>query len=298
MNNPASVPVMESDEEIVKKRSLWADAWSRMRRNKLAMFGMFLVLLIILLAIFAPLIAPYYYDDQNTAIALQFPSWEHPFGTDNYGRDILSRVIYGARSSLMVGLVSVCVSSSIGGVLGCIAGFYGGRVDNLIMRLIDVLLAIPATLLAIAIAATLGPGLFNAVISIGLSNVGRFTRVVRGAVLTVRGQEYVEAARSVNAGNLRIIRKYVLPNAFAPMLVEFTLNISTSILSASQLSFLGLGVQPPMPEWGAMLSAGRKFIRDYWYITTFPGLAIMTTVYGFNLLGDGLRDALDPRLKD
>lgn len=297
MNPMVSAPAVEK-EEIVKKKSLWVDAWSRMRRNKLAMFGLFLVLLIIVLAIFAPLIAPYHYDEQNTSIAFQFPSLSHPFGTDNYGRDILSRVIYGARSSLMVGLVSVCVSSSLGGVLGCIAGFYGGKVDNVIMRCIDIVLAIPATLLAIAIAAILGPGLFNAVISIGLSNVGRFTRVVRGAVLTVRGQEYVEAARSINANNFRIIRRYVLPNAFAPMLVEFTLNISTSILSASQLSFLGLGVQPPMPEWGAMLSAGRKFIRDYWYITTFPGLSIMLTVYGFNLLGDGLRDALDPRLKD
>ena len=297
MNPMASAPVVE-EEEIVKKKSLWVDAWSRMRRNKLAMFGMFLVLLIIFLAIFAPVIAPYHYDEQNTNIAFQFPSWSHPFGTDNYGRDILSRVIYGARSSLMVGLVSVCVSSTLGGVLGCIAGFYGGKVDNIIMRCIDIVLAIPATLLAIAIAAILGPGLFNAVISIGLSNVGRFTRVVRGAVLTVRGQEYVEAARSINANNFRIIRRYVLPNAFAPMLVEFTLNISTRILSASQLSFLGLGVQPPMPEWGAMLSAGRRFIRDYWYITTFPGLSIMLTVYGFNLLGDGLRDALDPRLKD
>ena len=285
-------------KEYVKKKSLWGDAWERLRRNRLAMFGLFIVVFFIFLAIFADVIAPYHYDLQNYADALQGPSKAHWFGTDNFGRDILSRIIYGSRASLFVGALAVMISAIVGGVLGTVAGYYGGIIDNVIMRFIDILLAIPATLLAIAIAATLGPGIVNTTIAIGISNIGRFTRTTRAAVLSVRGEEYIESAKAIDASNARIMLKYVFPNSFAPMLIQFTLNISTSILSAAGLSFIGLGIQPPTPEWGAMLSAGRSYIRDYWHLTLFPGLAIMLTVYGFNLLGDGLRDALDPRLKD
>ena len=281
-----------------KHESLWADVWYRFRKNKMAMFGLIVLILLILCAIFADFIAPYGYDDQNLDIAIQGPSREHLFGTDNFGRDIFSRIIYGSRISLQVGLLAVGVAIVVGGIFGAVAAFYGKAVDSVIMRLMDVLLAIPGMLLAIAIAATLGPGLGNMMIAIAIGNVPGYARVVRAAVLTVKEQEYIEAAQSIGANDIRVIFRHILPNAMAPIIVQATLGVAGSILSCATLSFLGLGITPPIPEWGAMLSAARQYLRDAWYMATFPGLFIMLTVYALNVVGHGLRDAIDPRLKD
>jgi peptide/nickel transport system permease protein len=281
-----------------KKRGQGRDIWRRLCKNKLAVFGMIILILLVLLAIFADVVAPYPYDLQNYSVASQFPSWEYPFGTDNYGRDILSRVIYGTRVSLQIGFISLAGGALIGCILGAIAGFFGGWLDTLIMRFNDILMSIPKTILAIAIATTLGPGLTNAMIAVSISSVPTFARVVRASTLTVKEQEYVEAARSIGASNTRIILRYIFPNVMAPIIVQSTLGVGTSIILAASLSFLGLGIQPPTPEWGAMLSAARGFIRDQWYMVLFPGLAIMLTVFALNVFGDGLRDALDPKLKN
>lgn len=280
-----------------KRRGQGKDVWRRLCKNRLAVFGMVILALLVLLAIFADVIAPYPYDEQNYDEAYEFPSLKHPFGTDNYGRDILSRVIYGTRISLQIGFISLAGGALIGCVLGAVAGFFGGGVDTVIMRFTDILMSIPKMILAIAIATTLGPGLTNAMIAVSISSVPSFARVVRASTLTVKDQEYVEAARAIGAGNTRIIARYILPNVMAPIIVQATLGVGTAIILAASLSFLGLGIQPPTPEWGAMLSASRGFMRDYWYMVFFPGLAIMLTVLALNLFGDGLRDALDPKLK-
>ncbi|OPZ56907.1 MAG: Glutathione transport system permease protein GsiD [Synergistetes bacterium ADurb.Bin520] len=229
--------------------------------------------------------------------AFEPPSAQFWLGTDEFGRDILSRIIYGARISLMVGFISVGIAMCVGGVLGAVAGYYGGRTDNLIMRAMDILLSIPSILLAIAIAASLGPGLFNLMIAVGIAAIPQYARIVRGSVLSIRGQEFVEAARAVGSSDARIIFKHILPNCMAPIIVQGTLGVATAILVAAGLSFIGLGTQPPIPEWGAMLSGGRSYIRDYPYMTLFPGIAIMLTILALNFVGDGLRDALDPKLK-
>lgn len=279
------------------KSGLWGDAWKRLKKNRMAMMGLIVLFLLIVSAIFADYVAPYHYDEQNLNATFQPPSARHWFGTDSMGRDIFSRVIYGGRVSLLIGLVSVSISGTIGGILGAAAGFYGGRVDNIIMRALDVLLAVPAILLAITIATTLGPGLFNLMIAVGVSSVPSFARMVRASVLSIKEQEFVESARLAGCSDSQIIFIHLLPNIMAPIIVQATLGIALAILSASSLSFIGLGIRPPQPEWGAMLSAGRNYIRDYWHIVTFPGLAIMVTILSLNLLGDGLRDALDPRLR-
>lgn len=262
------------------------------------MLGLIVIILLIMCSVFAPFIAPYGYDDQLLSRRFIFPCKAFPFGTDNLGRDILSRVIYGSRISLAVGLVSVSISVVFGTVLGSVAGYYGNVTDNIIMRAIDIVLSIPSILLAISIAAMLGQGLFNLMIAIGVSEIPRYARVVRAQILSVKDQEFVEAARAVGAGDLHIILFHILPNCLAPMIVQATIGVATAILDAAGLSFIGLGIQPPIPDWGGMLSAGRQYIRDYWYIVTFPGLMIMMTIYSLNLFGDGLRDALDPRLKN
>jgi peptide/nickel transport system permease protein len=242
-------------------------------------------------------VAPFSYDEQDLRQRFLAPSAEHLFGTDEYGRDIFSRIVYGSRTSLLVGAISVTISSGIGTLLGAISGYYGNRVDNIIMRFIDIMLAIPNILLAISIAATLGPGIINVMIAVGISSVPGYARLVRASVMSLRDQEFIEAARSIGANDFRIITRHILPNCMAPIIVQATMSIAIAILSAAALSFLGLGVQPPVPEWGSMLSNGRAYIRDYWWVVTFPGVAIMATVFAFNLFGDGLRDALDPRLK-
>jgi peptide/nickel transport system permease protein len=287
-----------AEQAKVRKKGQWLETWMRFRRDKVAMAGVIVLLFLILVAIFADRIAPYNYETQDLAQRLKLPSATHIFGTDNLGRDILSRIIYGARVSLLVGVFAVTISTMIGGTLGTIGGYFGGRLDNFIMRCIDVILSIPSLLLAISVAATLGPGLLNAMIAVGISGIGGFARIARSSVLSVRKQEYIEAARAMNASDARIIVRHILPNIMAPLIVQFTLGVANGILSASSLSFIGLGVQPPIPEWGAMLAGGRQYLRDYWHIVVFPGLAILVTVYALNVMGDGLRDALDPRLKN
>ena len=280
-----------------KKRSQWLDVWMRLKKNKSAMFGLFIIGMLFFCAIFADVIAPYGIDDQNLANSLVKPNSEFWFGTDNFGRDIYSRIIHGSRISLRVGFVAVSISMILGGALGAIAGFFGGRLDNIIMRSMDILLAIPSILLAISIVSALGPGLINVMIAVGISSIPSYSRIVRASVITLKDQEFVEAARAVGTSNLRIITKHIIPNSLAPIIVQATLGVAGAILSAAGLSFIGLGIQPPTPEWGSMLSAGRQFIREYPHISMYPGLVIMITIFGLNLFGDGLRDALDPRLK-
>lgn len=280
-----------------KRRKGFGEVMHRLRKSPMAMAGLVILGIIFFLAIFADLIAPFPFAKQNLMHAFEAPSAQFLLGTDEFGRDILSRIIYGARISLLVGFIAVGIAMCIGGVLGAVAGYYGGRTDNLIMRAMDILLSIPSILLAIAIAASLGPGLFNLMIAVGIAAIPQYARIVRGSVLSIRGQEFVEAARAVGSSDARIIFKHILPNCLAPIIVQGTLGVATAILVAAGLSFIGLGTQPPIPEWGAMLSGGRSYIRDYPYMTLFPGLAIMLTILALNFVGDGLRDALDPKLK-
>jgi peptide/nickel transport system permease protein len=280
-----------------RPRSLWRDAWARLIKNKAAMFGGGVVILLILASIAAPLIAPYDPLKQNLRDNLLPPSSAHWFGTDVHGRDIFSRVLYGAAISLRIGFMGALLGGAVGIVLGLVAGFYGGAADMLIMRLVDIQLAFPGLLLAIAIIAAIGPGLENVIIAVGVFSVPTFTRVVRGSVLSIKQQDFVTAARTVGATSARIMRLHLFPNILAPALVLLTMRVATAILTAASLSFLGLGAQPPTPEWGAMLSDGRDYLVLAPHVATFPGLAILLAVLGFNLLGDGLRDALDPRLR-
>ena len=281
-----------------KKKSQWVDVWRRLRVNKMAMLGLFILVVLILTAIFADVIAPEGYDNQVLKDRLLPPSLKYFFGTDNFGRSIFSRVVHGSRISLIIGFISVSIAAITGGTIGAIAGYYSGKLDNILMRLIDILLAIPSILLAISIVASLGPGLRNVMIAVGIGSVPSYARIVRASVMSYRDQEFVEAARAVGASDFRIILKHIIPNTIAPIIVQATLGVAGAILSAAGLIFIGLGIELPTPEWGAMLSGGRDYLRDNWYVATFPGLAIMITILSLNLLGDGLRDALDPRLKN
>jgi peptide/nickel transport system permease protein len=281
------------------KRSQLREIGIRMRRNKLAMIGLVIVILLVLAAVFADVIADYdtVVIKQNVAIRLQGPSAAHWFGTDEFGRDIFARIVHGARISLMVGLVAVSIALALGGTLGAIAGYFGGAVDNIIMRIMDIFLSIPILLLAIMIVSALGSSMLNLMIAIGISSMPTFARVTRASVLSVKDQDYIEAARAIGATNRKIILRHILPNCLAPIIVQATLRVATAILSTASLSFIGLGIQPPAPEWGAMLSSGRSYIRDAPHIVVIPGLVIMITILALNLLGDGLRDALDPKMK-
>lgn len=279
-----------------RKRGLWINTWRRLKQNRRAIVGLVILVFLILIAILAPVLAPEGYDAQNLDEAFISPCWAHPFGTDNLGRDVLVRLMYGSRISLQLGLISVLISAVGGIVFGAIAGFYGGKVDNVFMRIMDVFQCIPSMLLAIAIAAILGSGINNAMIAIGVSGIPGFARLIRASILSIRENEYIEAARAITASDARIIVKHILPNTLSPILVQTSLSIANAILVASSLSFIGLGAQPPIPEWGAMIAGARGFIRDYWYLVTLPGIAIMAAVVSFNLIGDGIRDALDPRL--
>jgi len=306
MNNNIAVE-NRSKIKPKKKRSQWIDIWRRLRKNPVGMIGLAIVVLLILTAIFADVISPAIesphlgtvpaYEYQDLANRNLFPSWEEPFGTDNFGRSIFDRIIHGSRISLLVAFIVVGISMVVGVFLGTIAGYYGKITDNVIMRIMDILLAIPFILLAISIAAALGAGLVNVMIAIGIVNIPYFARQVRSSVLSVREQEFIEAARAVGTSDLRIMFRHILPNCMAPIIIRATMGMAGAILSAAALSFIGLGIQPPTPEWGAMLSEGQRFIRDYYPQTLFPGLAIAMVVFGLNMLGDGLRDALDPRLK-
>ncbi|MDE7218455.1 MAG: ABC transporter permease [Oscillospiraceae bacterium] len=282
----------------IQRQGKLGETLQRFGRNKLAVTGAVILVILVLVALFAPVLAPYAYDAQDSAVAKQGPSLQHWFGTDNYGRDIFSRCIYGARISLTVGIVAVSVAIIAGGLLGAVAAFYSGVVDDIIMRILDIVYAVPAMLLGIAIAATLGASLQNMMIAIAVGNVPSYARIVRASVLTVKDNEYIEAARCVGASDWRIIFKHILPNALAPIIVQATLGVAGAILSCSTLSFLGLGIKPPTPEWGSMLSTARQFIRQCPYMSIFPGVCIMITVFALNVVGDGIRDAIDPRLKD
>lgn len=288
---------MDKGQISIAKKSQAKEIFSRFVQNKAAVVGLIIILVFVSFALFPELFARYGYDDQDLSRQFLPPSWEHPFGTDDYGRDIFSRVVYGSRISLVIGVFSITFSCAVGVLIGSVAGYYSSTIDNILMRAMDIMLAMPSILLAIAIVAAMGVGFQNLIIAIGVASIPQYARIVRASVLSIKDQEYIEAARSIGASNLRIIFRHILPNCLAPIIVQATMNIATAILSASALSFIGLGISPPTPEWGAMLSAGRSFIRDYWYVVTFPGLAIMLSVFAFNLFGDGLRDALDPRLK-
>ena len=279
------------------KNSQTREIISRFMKNKVAVAGFFIILLLVFCALFPSLIAPYSYETMSTDPSFANPSAEHLFGTDEFGRDIFSRVIYGTRTSLAIGLLSVLIACVLGTILGCISGYYGNLTDNLIMRAVDILLAIPNLMLAISIVAALGRSQTNLILALGIGATGGFARVVRGQILTVKEQEYIEVARAIGASDFRIIFCHILPNCLAPIIVQISISVGSSILGAAGMSFIGLGIAPPNPEWGAMLSAGRSFFRDHWFVETFPGLAIMLAVFAFNLFGDGLRDALDPRLK-
>lgn len=280
-------------KEIKKSESRF---WKKFKRNKLALLGALIIVSVILIAVFAPFIAPYDPTVQNYDSLLSPPSLEHPFGTDDLGRDLLSRVIFGARYTLLVGIGVVAIVAAAGSIMGFLAGFYGGRVDAFIMRIVDIMLAIPALVLALAIAGALGGGLWNVIIAIGAVGWTQFARLVRGEVLKIRESEYIQAARALGASDFKIIFQHVAPNMLAPVIVYTTLYIPSAILWAASLSFLGLGVQPPYPEWGALIANGRSYLSFAWWIATIPGGAIMITVLGFNFLGDGLRDALDPKM--
>ncbi|HET8629725.1 MAG TPA: ABC transporter permease [Thermomicrobiales bacterium] len=267
------------------------------RRNPGAVAGLVVLLVLLALALLAPVLAPYDPIQISPADLLGPPSGQHWFGTDEYGRDILSRVLLGSRLTLCVGLVSVAISAVCGSVLGLLAGYYGGLTDTVIMRLIDVKLAFPSILLAMGIVAVLGPSLTNLMIAVGIGGIATYTRVVRASVLSAKEYLYVLAARAAGCTDRRIMFVHLLPNVLAPVIVLSALSVAGAILAASGLSFIGLGAQPPSPEWGAMLNDGQNYLRDAWWMTTFPGLAIMITVMAVNRLGDGLRDALDPRLR-
>ena len=288
-----------SAQKKYKKRTPMGEVWHRLRKNKGAMVGGAFVLLLVFLAVFRDVI--YDYDTQIVMQDLSkrfiHPCLEHPFGTDNLGRDLFARVVYGTGSSLPVGVVAVLVALSLGLPLGAVAGFFGGKLDDVIMRIMDIFAAVPGILMAIAMVAVLGTGTVGLMISIGVTAVPSFARITRALVLSVRNQEFVEAARAIGCTNLDIIFEHVIPNCLSPIVVQVSLRIGNSIITASSMSYLGLGVTPPMPEWGNLLSAGRTYIKDYSYLTMFPGLVIMLTVIAFNLLGDGLRDAMDPKLK-
>ncbi len=283
--------------ESYKKEGLLKQTWQGLRKNRLAMFGFCLLLALILTAIFANVLAPYPEEAQDLTASFQPPSAQHFFGTDEYGRDIFSRLIYGSRISIAIGAVAATLSALIGIVIGSLAGFYGGKVDNVLMRLIDIMMAIPSTLLGISIVAALGNGIRNVIIAVAIGAVPSYARIVKASILSVKEQVFVEAARANGASDFHIIFHHILPNCLAPIIVQITMGVAKAILEASALSFIGLGVQPPSAEWGAMLSAGRSYIRRAWWIVTFPGLALAMLIFGLNLFGDGLRDALDPRLK-
>ena len=267
----------------------------RLRRNYLAVLGFIVLFVLIGSAIFAERISPFGYADQDYMMIRQPPSAQHLLGTDQFGRDVLSRLIYGSRISLQVGLIAVSISLIVGGAIGAIGGYFGGRTDSVLMRIMDVQLAIPTILLAIVISSALGPGLVNLMVAVGITSIPRFARLMRASVLSIKGMEFIEAARAMGASHMRIILLYILPNCAAPLIVQSTLSVANAILFAATLSFLGLGIQPPFPEWGGMLSDARPYIRDSAYLSIFPGLAIMITIVALNCIGDGLRDALDPK---
>lgn len=281
-----------------KKNSEFVRVMKQMSKNKLAMIGLAIFIIEIVVAILAPYISPYSYTKMDMTACFATPSATHFFGCDDMGRDIFSRVLYGARYSISIGILAVGFAVVIGCVIGAIAGYFGGQVDNIIMRLLDIIQAIPGMLMMIVISAVLGPGYFNTIIAMSFGTIPGMARMLRAQMLKERTNEYIEAATSINCSTFRIIFHHLIPNCLSPIIVQATMGVGQTITLAAGLSFIGLGVQPPIPEWGAMLSASRQFMRQAPHLVVFPGLAIAVTVLALNLMGDGLRDALDPKLKN
>lgn len=283
----------------VKKQSQLSEVWKRLKKNKISIVALFIIIALFLIAIFADFIADY--DSmavkQNISQRLQPPNREHILGTDAFGRDILARIVHGSRISLFIGLFSTIISVVGGGIVGSITGYYGGKIDNALMRLCDVFMAIPALLLALAIVAALGPGILNLIIALSIAQIPGFGRLMRSQILTIKDSEFVEAAKAVGTNNFEIITRHIIPNTIGPIIVQATTAIAGAIIAAAGLSYVGLGVTPPQPEWGTMLAEGREFMRQNEYMIYIPGIAIVISALSFNLLGDGLRDALDPRLR-
>lgn len=291
--------LLQKEQPRIKKKSRAQETWRRFKKNRLALFGMALFLIILLVMVFADVIVSY--DAAVTQVAserLQRPSLAHLFGTDNYGRDLFARVVHGSRNSLLVGFGSVVIGVTLGGLLGAVCGYVGGRFDAVVMRILDSIMCIPTTMLALAIVAALGTSLGNVLMAMTISSVPRYCRIIRSSVLSVTGQTYIEAAHSCGAPDFQIILKHVLPNAIGPIIVQATMAVGSAIISAAGISFVGMGIQPPAPEWGAMLNEAKTYMTMYPYMVLFPGLAIGLTALSMNLMGDGLRDALDPKLKD
>ena len=288
---------LQHHKELNRRGRHWLVALAiRLKSNYAGLIGALFVVLVIAVAILAPLISPY---APNDSVAKRFthPGARFWLGTDEFGRDLMSRIFYGARVALRVGVVSVAIALAIGASAGLIAGYFGGVIDNLIMRIADIMFSIPPLVLAIAIAAVLGPGINNVIIAIGIVYTPAFARIIRGPVLVTKETQYVDAARTIGAGSVRIIARHILPNVAAPLIIQATFSLSTAILTESSLSFVGLGVQPPNPSWGGMLNGSRTFMEQAWWLAVFPGAAIMIVVISFNMMGDGLRDILDPRLR-
>lgn len=281
----------------IKKQSEFVRVMKQMSKNKLAILGLIILLTEFVLVLLAPVIAPYDYAYMDVMAMQQGPSAAHWFGTDELGRDIFSRVLYGGRYSITMGLFAVLISQTMGMTLGAIAGYFGGQVDNVMMRVLDIVQSLPAMLLSIVLSAVLGPGYFNTILALSVNGMPGAARMLRAQMMKVRDNEYIEAAQSINCSKVRIIVNHMIPNSFSPNIVQATMGVAHMITMAASLSFIGLGVQPPTPEWGAMLSGARQFIRQCPYMVIFPGLAIAITILALNLMGDGLRDALDPKLK-
>ena len=292
-------------DSIHQERSLMQETWRRLKKNKLAMMGVYFLMLLLTLSVITVVIDivtnKSFYNDkllaQDLVNRLKAPSLKNLFGTDEFGRDMFLRIIWGTRYSLFMGTFAIGIAMVIGGALGAIAGFYGKYIDNSVMRFMDILLAMPPMLLALTVVAALGTNLVNVVIAVAISYIPTYARVIRASVLTVKEKEYIESAKAVGTSNAQIKLKFVIPNSLAPIIVQGTLGVAGAILTIASLSFVGLGVQPPLPEWGLMLSNARTYMREAWHITLIPGIAIMLTILSLNLMGDGLRDALDPKLK-
>lgn len=280
-----------------KKNSFAAETWRQFCKNKLAVVGLVMIFLLVLVAIFADYIAPYPYDLQDHSASFAGPSADHLLGCDKLGRDLLSRLIYGSRESLKLGVFASILAASLGVILGMIAGFFGGIVDDVIMRFIDIYQSIPTLLFCICISAVMGMGTTSAILAIGLVSIGSFARLLRAAVMTAKEHEYVEAAKAIGASKVRIMIRHILPNSISPIIVNFTMKLGVCVQFGATMSYLGMGSQPPIPEWGSMLAEGRNFMRQNPMLVIYPGIFIMIAVLAFNLMGDGVRDAMDPRLR-
>ena len=293
----AKKTIIKNGSEVYKGQSELKRAFVELSKNKLAMLGLYIFVFELIIALISPLIMPYDYTAMDSTALRQAPSAAHWFGTDNLGRDILSRIMYGGRYSLTMGLIATCLSTFIGMAIGAIAGYAGGAVDNIIMRILDVIQSLPGMLLTIVISAVLGSGWFNTILALSVGGIPGAARMLRGNMLKQREAEYIEAARSINCSSRRIILNHLIPNSFSANIIGLTMGVGATITTAASLSFIGLGVQPPIPDWGAMLSGARQFIRQSPHMVIFPGLAIAVTVFALNILGDGVRDAFDPKLK-